>query len=67
MSDFVKGEMLGAVLLLITMNNLTKFVLWLSAMIARNNNETREQYIDERVLSYRKRLERTLPYWEEVS
>ena len=66
MTDFVKGLLFGSVGIIFVFHYLSKILLWMSATSAKQGNETRDQFIDSRITSYRKKLERILPYWEEV-
>jgi hypothetical protein len=66
MSDFVKGLLFGSVGIIFIFHYLSKILLWMSATSAKQGNETRDQFINSRITSYRKKLERILPYWEEV-
>jgi hypothetical protein len=65
-TDFVKGLLFGSVGIIFVFHYLSKILLWMSATSAKQGNETRDQFIDSRITSYRKKLERILPYWEEV-
>ena len=66
MDDFIKGQVLGGIAILVGFHYLSKILFWWAAMSAKHGNETREQFINCRVTRYRKSLERNLPHWEEV-
>ena len=66
MSDFIKGQVLGGIGILVGFHYLSKILFWWAAMSAKQSNETRDQFIDRRLTRYRKSLERNLPHWEEV-